>query len=96
MGWVRGRCGLNCTGRVRQPNMKDNFAGEKPAAKWDLLEAEVDRLIERNAALARENEALRRQQQGWSAERASLIRRNELAKSGLEAMIHRLKAMERD
>ena len=75
--------------------MKDDSAGENLAAKWDALEAEVDRLIERNVALARENEALRRQQDGWSAERASLVRRNELAKSGLEAMINRLKVMER-
>ncbi len=76
--------------------MKDNSVGSNLAAQWDALEAEVDRLIERNAALNRENEALRRQQQRGSVERADLVRRNELAKSSLEAMINRLKAMQED
>ena len=76
--------------------MKDNSVGSNLAAQWDALEAEVDRLIERNAALNRENEALRRQQQRGSVERADLVRRNELAKSSLEAMINRLKAMQGD
>ena len=76
--------------------MNDDSADESLAGHWDALEAEIDRLIERNVALARENAALHRQQKNWLVERATLIRKHELAKSGLEAMINRLKALEPD
>jgi cell division protein ZapB len=46
--------------------------------------------------LARENRALRAQQQNWTTERAKLIEKNELAKSRVESMITRLKALEQD
>ena len=80
----------------RQPalEMSENLGNNDLSASWDALEAKIDQLIERNQALAEENEALRRQQRKWSSERADLVRRNELAKSGLEAMIARLKSLE--
>lgn len=74
--------------------MSENLGNTDLSASWDALEAKIDQLIERNQALAEENEALRRQQRKWSTERADLVRRNELAKSGLEAMIARLKSLE--
>ena len=63
---------------------------------WSALESRVETLIELNLKLARENQALRLQQKNWTAERASLIEKNELAKSRVEAMISRLKGLEED
>lgn len=74
--------------------MSESLGNNDLSASWDALDAKIDQLIERNHVLAEENEALRRQQRKWSTERADLVRRNELAKSGLEAMIARLKSLE--
>ena len=64
--------------------------------EWTALEQKVDELIELCAVLTRENRALRAQQQNWTTERAKLIEKNELAKSRVESMITRLKALEQD
>ena len=58
------------------------------------LESQVDELIETCEQLTSENRALRDQQSTLVAERASLIEKSELARSRVEAMIARLKAME--
>ena len=63
---------------------------------WTNLEAKIDELIELCSVLTRENRALRAQQQNWTTERAKLIEKNELAKSRVESMITRLKALEQD
>ena len=63
---------------------------------WKALEAKIDELIELCSVLTRENRALRAQQQNWTTERAKLIEKNELAKSRVESMITRLKALEQD
>ncbi len=76
--------------------MKDNHAGTSSPPSWDALAAKVDALIDLNRTLYRENEALRRQVQGWSRERAHLIKKHELAKSGLETLITRYKSLEQD
>jgi len=62
----------------------------------EQLEQKVEELIGLCAVLSRENRALRAQQQNWSAERAKLIEKNELAKSRVESMITRLKTLEQD
>ena len=62
----------------------------------EQLEAKVTELIGLCTVLSRENRALRAQQQNWSAERAKLIEKNELAKSRVESMITRLKTLEQD
>ena len=62
----------------------------------ETLERKVNELIELCSTLARENRALRTQQNNWSMERARLIEKNELAKSKVEAMIGRLKSLEHD
>ncbi len=58
------------------------------------LEAQVDELIRTCDQLSDENRALRDQQSSLVAERASLIEKSELARSRVEAMIARLRAME--
>ena len=58
------------------------------------LEARVDELINAISELSNENRALRDQQSNLMAERAALIEKSELARSRVESMIARLKAME--
>ena len=64
--------------------------------EWTTLEKRIDELIALCAVLTKENRALRTQQQNWTTERAKLIEKNELAKSRVESMITRLKALEQD
>lgn len=66
------------------------------SSDWGVLEDRVDELIDLTNVLARENKALKTQQQNWTTERAKLIEKNELAKSRVESMITRLKALEQD
>lgn len=70
--------------------------GPETNPEWSALERKVSDLIELCAILSRENRALRAQQQNWTTERAKLIEKNELAKSRVESMITRLKALEQD
>lgn len=58
------------------------------------LETRIDELLRSVNDLAEENRALRDQQGNLMAERAALIEKSELARSRVEAMIARLKAME--
>jgi cell division protein ZapB len=58
------------------------------------LEARIDELIRTVEELAEENRALRDQQSNLMSERAALIEKSELARSRVESMIARLKAME--
>jgi cell division protein ZapB len=58
------------------------------------LETQVDELIQTCDQLTDENRALRDQQSSLVTERAGLIEKSELARSRVEAMIARLKAME--
>ncbi len=64
--------------------------------KLALLEHQVEELVALTQVLGKENRALRAQQKNWSVERAKLIEKNELAKSRVESMISRLKALESD
>lgn len=58
------------------------------------ISGRVDRLLELCARLAEENRSLRTSQEQLSAERSSLMARNEQARSRVEAMIARLRALE--
>lgn len=60
------------------------------------LEFRVEELIRTVERLKEENRSLRVQQEHMTTERAQLIERNELARSRVEAMIVRLKAMEQN
>jgi cell division protein ZapB len=60
------------------------------------LERRVDELLQRLNALSNENYSLRESQAALISERARLIEKTELARTRVEAMISRLKAMEQD
>ena len=71
-----------------------NSQKNPPLEEMDVLESRVSELISLTEQLSRENKALRTQQENWSVERAKLIEKNELAKSRVESMIGRLRALE--
>lgn len=73
---------------------RDQNASSLERMDLQALEAQVDELIQTCGQLSDENQALRDQQSTLVAERASLIEKSELARSRVEAMIARLKAME--
>ncbi len=58
------------------------------------LEIRVNDLIKTCEELKKENQLLKLQQDSYSAERASLIDKNEQARKRVEAIITRLKSME--
>ncbi|MGO4701006.1 TIGR02449 family protein [Dyella sp. 2RAB6] len=58
------------------------------------LGEQVDRLLETVRRLGEENRSLRHSQEQLAGERAGLMARNEQARSRVEAMIQRLKALE--
>lgn len=64
-------------------------------AELGKLEYRVAELIEVCDRLQQENRSLRAQQQTLVSERASLIEKNEQVRARVEAMIHRLRGMER-
>jgi cell division protein ZapB len=69
---------------------------EQESESLDLaaLEARVDELIRTIDKLSSENRALKSQQVTLSAERSVLIEKTEMARTRVESMIARLKAME--
>lgn len=69
-------------------------AGEHGMGLNDL-EAKVDELIARCAALARENRELRERERSWRAERAALVERHEVAQAKIDSMIGRMNTSER-
>ena len=71
-----------------------NSQKNPPLEEMDVLERRVSELMSLTEQLSRENKALRTQQENWSVERAKLIEKNELAKSRVESMIGRLRALE--
>lgn len=60
------------------------------------LERKFDELLDALQRLERENKTLRGKESAWAVERAQLIQKNEIARSRVEAMITRLKALEQD
>ena len=75
------------------------MAKEKPTQAIDLeirkLESRIEELIRVCDRLKDENETLRSQQETLSTERSQLIEKNEMVRARVEAMITRLRAMER-
>ena len=67
-----------------------------PDATMDIaqLEQRVEELIRTCSNLQEENQSLRERQDNLVNERAELIEKTELARTRVEAMISRLKAME--
>lgn len=62
---------------------------------FDRLESQVVLLIQQMETLRRENAGLRLRLEQMATERAKLMQKNELARSRIEAIVSRLKAMER-
>ncbi len=60
----------------------------------EKLSAKVDELITICEELKQENQLLRSSEHGMREERSVLIEKNELARSKVEAMISRLKALD--
>jgi cell division protein ZapB len=63
-------------------------------AELRRLDKRIEELIKVIDQLKEENRALRQRQDILTAERTSLLQRNEQARARVEAMIGRLKAME--
>ena len=66
------------------------------AEQFRALEHQIDQLIYRCHQLEQEMQALRQQEANWRKERSRLVEKNELARTRVEAMIHRLKALEQE
>jgi len=62
--------------------------------EFKRLEIRIDELIQTCEQLKEENRLLKAQQQSYSSERAKLLEKQEEARSRVETMINRLKALE--
>jgi cell division protein ZapB len=60
------------------------------------LENKIDELIQVCDELERKQSVMHADRDKWQQERTRLLEKNELAKSKVEAMIMRLKALEQD
>jgi cell division protein ZapB len=67
---------------------------KKPVEELQSLETQLQELLSLCERLKTENKSLRNQQDTLVADRANLIEKNEKARTRVEAMISRLKAME--
>ncbi len=67
-----------------------------PDSQLKALEQKIDDLIRLCTDLNSENVALKADANSWLEERQQLMDKNELAKTKVEAIISRLKAMEQD
>ncbi len=63
-------------------------------ADLDRLEQGLKEMVRRLRVLEEENRSLKARQDNLVSERAALVQRNEEARSRVEAMIERLKALE--
>lgn len=66
------------------------------AEQLKALEHQIDQLIYRCRQLEQDVHQLQQQEAGWKRERVKLVEKNELARTRVEAMIHRLKALEQE
>ena len=60
------------------------------------LEKKIVELIGKYETLLEDNRKLREHQEAWNSERTILLRKNDLARTKVEAMISRLKALEHE
>ncbi len=67
-----------------------------PDSQLKALEQKIDDLIRLCTDLNSENVALKSDASGWLQERQQLMDKNELAKTKVEAIISRLRAMEQE
>ncbi len=78
--------------------MSRAIMAERLAVEGELrsLAEKLERLLNTNARLFEENRSLKAAQEQLALERATLLAKNEQARSRVEAMITRLKAMEQN
>jgi cell division protein ZapB len=76
------------------PLQSDAFQPDPIREEVGALNERVDRLLDVVHRLQEENRSLRLSQEQLASERAGLMARNEQARSRVEAMIQRLKALE--
>ncbi len=69
-------------------------AADPVRAELETLHALLERALEQQRRLAEENLSLRHHQEQLASERASLVARNDMARTRIEAMIQRLRALE--
>ena len=67
---------------------------EMSEGNFDSLNMKVDDLIELFSEMKLENQALKANERNWQSERKQLLERNQEAKSKLESILVRLKAMD--
>ena len=67
---------------------------EQTGKDLQRLEQQLHKLLERTLKLREENKSLQVRQDLLVAERAALVAKNDEARSKVEAMIHRLRALE--
>ncbi|HEY9131583.1 MAG TPA: TIGR02449 family protein [Dyella sp.] len=77
-----------------EPLQSDAFQPDPIREEVGALNERVDRLLDIVHRLQEENRSLRLSQEQLASERAGLMARNEQARSRVEAMIQRLKALE--
>ncbi|MBD8881074.1 MULTISPECIES: TIGR02449 family protein [Rhodanobacter] len=75
-------------------NPAESTSPDPVQIELEALGRQVDRLLDTVRRLSEENRSLRHSQEQLSGERASLLARNEQARSRVEAMIQRLKSLE--
>ena len=76
------------------PNRPDSARQDPVRLEIAALDRQVERLLDMVHRLHEENRSLRHSQEQLTSERAGLVARNEQARSRVEAMIQRLKALE--
>jgi cell division protein ZapB len=74
--------------------MSNDVGNERFELELKRLEKRLDELVDICKKLQEENESLRNRQDVLTAERATLLQKNEQVRGRVEAMITRLKAME--
>ncbi|BDU18693.1 TIGR02449 family protein [Dyella sp. GSA-30] len=77
-----------------EPVQSDAFKPDPIREEVVALSERLDRLLDMVHRLQEENRSLRLSQEQLATERAGLMARNEQARSRVEAMIQRLKALE--
>lgn len=66
------------------------------STQLENLESKIDELIKLCTELNQENKSLKAKNDLWRGERAQLMKKNEVARSKVENMITRLRALEED
>jgi cell division protein ZapB len=101
---VSGQTGMNATPRVLRGLAIDRLTRpnysvpmdtlEQTGRDLERLEQQLQALLAQIRKLKEENHSLQARQDSLVAERAALVAKNDEARTKVEAMIHRLKALE--